>query len=146
MAFTIAVNGANTTGCVLYFSGANPGSSAYAMSHSGDSCTLTINNIAEATYSWYATATDGTNTSANSNINKFIISQSGSDVGKRAYAISIAGGQEPTKEGVGVALGVIGAEGAGTAGANFGQSVKNELTDKKELTKTGIGVGTGALI
>ena len=146
MAFTIAVNGANTTGCVLYFSGANPGSSAYTMSHSGESCTLTISNIAEATYSWYATATDDTNTSANSGINKFIISQFGSDVGKRAFAISAAGGQEPTKQGVGEALGILQAEEAGArAGAKFGQTIKQELTDKKELTKTGIGIGTGAV-
>ena len=144
MAFTIAVNGANTTGCVLYFSGSNPGSSAYTMTHSGDACTLTISDIAEASYSWYATATDGTNTSANSGINKFTISQLGSDVGKRAFIIGGgASGGDVTKEEVGVALGIMQAE---DAGAKAGTAFKKEFTDKKELAKTGIGVGTGAVV
>lgn len=148
-AFTVAVNGANTTGCTLRFDGKNPGSSAYVMTHSGDECTLTINGIAQAAFSWYATATDSTNTSANSATNKFTITDATSNVGKRAYAIAVGGGatqagQQATKKDVALAIGSI-ENRAGQAGANFGQTIKQELTDKKELTKTGIGIGTGAV-
>ena len=62
VAFSVAVTGSETTGCTLYFSGQNPGSASYAMTHSGDTCTLSSFSIPEQTYYWYVTATDGTNT------------------------------------------------------------------------------------
>lgn len=64
--FTGAVNGSETTGCILYFDGTNPGSSSYTMSHSGNSCTYTISAVPEQSYKGYVTASDGTNTSTSS--------------------------------------------------------------------------------
>ena len=61
-AFSVAVTGSETTGCTLYFSGPNPGSSNYAMTHSGDTCTKSAIAFPEYTYYWYVIATDGTNT------------------------------------------------------------------------------------
>lgn len=64
--FSATVVGKNTTACTLYFSSYNPGATSYAMSHSGDSCSVQLSNVAEQTYPWYITASDGTNTT-NSN-------------------------------------------------------------------------------
>ena len=95
----------------------------------------------------YATATDSTNTSANSGTNKFTISQLGGNVGKRAYVVATTSGGGSsgavTKGDVGRALGILNADGVQPS--NTGQMIKQEFTDKRELTKTGIGVGTGAI-
>ena len=138
--FNANVNGANTTGCTLRFIGtsSNPGQSVYAMTHSGSTCTLTINNVARSSYTYFMRASDGTNTSDSANT-IFTVSQGTSQVGKRAYIISQQGGQEPTKEGVERALGIAQPEDAGV-----NVDIKGELTGK-ELTKTGIGVGSGAV-
>ncbi len=61
-AFSVTVTGSETTGCTLYFSGTHPGSSSYAMTHSGNTCTKSAITFPEYTYYWYVTATDGTNT------------------------------------------------------------------------------------
>lgn len=139
--FSATVNDANTTGCTLRFDGQNPGSSAYAMTYSTSSCTLTVNNLARGTYKFYVTATDGRN-NTNSGTNTITISQLGSNVGKRAYAVAQQSGQAPTKEGVSLAIGMT---EAGQAGSDAGTRFKQELT-RGELTKTGIGVGTGAVV
>lgn len=66
--FSGTVVGANTTGCTLVFSGLNPGSTSYAMTHTGNTCTYTHSSVPEQTYSWYITASDGTNSSSASAI------------------------------------------------------------------------------
>lgn len=55
--FSGTVTGVNTTSCVLYF-----GVESYAMAHSGNTCTYTLSNIPEQTYSFWITASDETNT------------------------------------------------------------------------------------
>ncbi len=64
--FSGAVVGVNTTSCTLYFDGINPGSSSYAMTHTGDTCTYAITSIPEQTYKWYIRASDETNTTDSS--------------------------------------------------------------------------------
>ncbi len=67
--FSATVSGANTTGCTLYFVGTNPGSSSYTMTHTGDTCTYSLTNTPESTYSYYITASDGTNSTSSSTLN-----------------------------------------------------------------------------
>jgi len=62
VSFSVTVTGSQTTGCTLHFSGTNPGSSTYAMTHSGNTCTKSAFTLPEGTYYWYVSATDGTNT------------------------------------------------------------------------------------
>jgi len=61
--FSATVTGANTTSCILYFSTRNPGTPSYAMTHSGNTCTVDLTAIPEETYDYYITASDETNTS-----------------------------------------------------------------------------------
>lgn len=66
VSFTSTVVGANTTGCTLTFSGVNYGGSNQAMTHSGNTCTLSLTNVPEQSYTWYITASDGSESSAHS--------------------------------------------------------------------------------
>ena len=68
--FSATVVGANTTGCTLHFVGISPGSggTSRTMTHSGDSCTLTISNIPAQTYTWFIRASDGSNTTDSSQV------------------------------------------------------------------------------
>lgn len=60
--FSGTVTGANTTSCTLFFDGANPGSTSYSMTHTGNTCTYAATGIPEQTYSYYIRASDETNT------------------------------------------------------------------------------------
>lgn len=60
--FSASVVGVNTTACTLYFIDRNPGSSSYAMTHSGNTCTHTISTVPDENYQFYVQASDGTNT------------------------------------------------------------------------------------
>lgn len=62
LTFSGTVTGVNTTSCTLNFNGINPGSSSYAMIHTGDTCTYTLSNTPEQTYDWFIRASDETNT------------------------------------------------------------------------------------
>lgn len=64
--FSGTVVGSNTTACTLYFSGINPGSSSYTMTHTGNTCSYSHSSVPDQTYVWYIQASDGTNTT-NSN-------------------------------------------------------------------------------
>lgn len=64
--FSATVVGENTTVCTLSFAGTNPGSSSYTMTHSGDECTHSLTNVADGTYPFTITASDGTNSSESS--------------------------------------------------------------------------------
>lgn len=61
--FTATIIGANVTGCSINFTGRNPGSLGYSMTHSGDLCTISSINMPEQTYLYTITAHDGTNSS-----------------------------------------------------------------------------------
>lgn len=80
--FSGTVVGRNTTGCTLYFSGKNPGSSSYAMTHSGDSCTVTVSSMPEESYTYYINASDGTNSTNSSSVTSRVDIQT--SAGKRA--------------------------------------------------------------
>lgn len=67
--FSATVTSANTTSCTLFFPNLNPGSSSYSMTHSGGTCTATVNPMAEQGYDWYVRASDETNTTDSSTEN-----------------------------------------------------------------------------
>ena len=67
VSFSATVLGENTTSCTLRFQGRNPGESSYAMTHSGNTCTFTLANIAEQTYEWFVRASDESQTADSSN-------------------------------------------------------------------------------
>ena len=145
--FNSVVNGANTSGCTLRFTLANPGQSVYPMTHSGDSCTLTINGMARSDFTYFIRASDGTNTSDSANV-KFTISSGASNVARRAYAVATGGGGSsvvPTKGEVGRALGIQSSESSAKGTPFSADGIRGEIT-AKELTKTGIGLGTGAVV
>lgn len=59
--FTGTVTGTQTTNCFLNFTGINPGSASYAMTHSANSCTTTLTGITDGLYTWFIVASDGLN-------------------------------------------------------------------------------------
>jgi len=69
--FTATVVDENTTYCTLYFVGGNPGQSSYTMTQTPGTttCTKTLTNIPEQTYTWYVIASDGSNSSSASSSN-----------------------------------------------------------------------------
>lgn len=121
---SMTVNGIKTTGCTLYFPNTNPGAAQYTMTHSGNTCTQSLTGMASAAYDWYVVTSDGTNTSTGTTYDLGIDTTTGGGGGggARASPSLTIPDQEEIQE-----------------------KVKSEL-DKKELLKTGIGVGTGALI
>src|SRR3990167_1125673 len=79
--FSATVAGVNTTLCNLRFTSTNPGSALYGMTHTGDTCTLSINNIPENIYNYYIEASDGTNLSQSGVINIVVDVASGGGLG-----------------------------------------------------------------
>jgi len=70
--FSGTVVGENTTSCTLRFNGAiPPGGNGQSMTHTGDTCSLTLTSIPDQTYDWFIRASDETNTtdSAEATIN-----------------------------------------------------------------------------
>ncbi len=71
---TYTVNGSETTGCTIAFlSGGSPrftGSNTYAMTHSGNSCTYTIDKavLSDGTYDVYVQSSDGADGTASARI------------------------------------------------------------------------------
>lgn len=86
--FSGTVVGANTTSCTLLFDGINPGSSSYAMTHSGNTCTHTL-TVPKQTYRWYIRASDETNTTDSSTQTTNVDISSGA--GRTAYLAQQAG-------------------------------------------------------
>lgn len=133
--FNVAVTGASTTSCTLNFLSKNPGNAIYAMSHSGSTCSLSINNLPNSVYDYTITATDGLNSSTSStstlNINK--ASQT-----SKAGAVAVAVNQ-------GKVLSVNGALVSTQSSGNAKEWAKNEFT-MKEGKKTGIGVAGGVVV
>jgi len=62
IAFSGTIDAGKTTSCTLYFPNKNPGSSSYAMTHTGSTCTYTASSVPEETYDYYILASDGTET------------------------------------------------------------------------------------
>ena len=65
--FSGTVTASQTTSCTLRFNGAlPPGGQGQTMTHSGSTCSLTINAIPESIYTWFIRASDETNTTDSS--------------------------------------------------------------------------------
>ena len=60
--FSTTVTNAETTSCVLYFDGINPGATSYSMTYSTNTCSHTISNLPYQSYKWYVRASDESNT------------------------------------------------------------------------------------
>jgi len=60
--FSATVNGTEVTSCTLDFDGINFGGASQTMTHSGSTCTLTLNNVPEQSYRWYVTSSDESET------------------------------------------------------------------------------------
>lgn len=137
--FTATVVGAETTGCRLNFVTTNPGSSSYAMTHSGTSCTLALTGIPSTTYNYYISATDGVDTTNGANV-ELTVNGGQMTSAKKAAVVAAKTGQPVTKEGAQKGLAII---NNGKAGS--GNGLSDEFT-KPELTKTGAGAVGGAVI
>lgn len=151
--FRATVNGANTTQGSLNFVGNNPGQANYAMTHSGNTLSLSINDIAEGIYEYTITASDGTNSTISAK-QTFTVDLP-SSASRKAKLFGTLGGAA-TEEGIARGLAIAEATKAGTtsiglakAQAQVSQFVKKETT-RPELTKTGIsaavGLGIGILV
>jgi len=102
MTFSSAVGGTSTTACTLYFiSGQNPGSPSYAMTHSADNCSYTLNGVPEQSYIWYIEASDGTNTTNSAQQTTSVNIQTGSgkifaQQSAKTFSIGDVAGNIPT--------------------------------------------------
>lgn len=81
--FSGTVTGVNTTSCTLNFAGISPGSggTSRAMTHTGDTCSLTLTSIPDQSYQWYITASDETNTTDSSTVTVTVDIQEGNNGG-----------------------------------------------------------------
>lgn len=79
ISFSGTVTGVNTTSCTLYFSNTNPGSTSYAMTHTGNTCTYSLTAVPDQSYDYYIRASDETNTSDSSTIRFNVNEKSSSD-------------------------------------------------------------------
>jgi hypothetical protein len=57
--FSATVTNSNTVSCVLHFVGTSYNGPTQTMSYSGNSCNLQLTNVPEQSYTWYVTASDG---------------------------------------------------------------------------------------
>lgn len=64
--FSGTVGASTTTACTLNFIGINPGASSYTMTHTGSSCSADLTNVADQTYVYTITASDGSDTTTSS--------------------------------------------------------------------------------
>jgi len=154
---TSTVNGANTTGCTLNFGFKNPGSSSYAMTHSGNSCTQSIAGVAEGTYVYTITATDGTNNSAATAESSIEVELTTSTSRKKAIAASLGGGSSKQQVARGLAIAqdrasVQGQKGISNAQIQMqkaGEKIKAKAKEEarpKEIAKTAGGAVAGGII
>lgn len=76
--FAATVQGNQTTSCTLRFDGIiPPGGQGQAMTHTGDTCSLTISAIPSQSYNWFVRASDETTTADSSTITSRVDSYSG---------------------------------------------------------------------
>lgn len=117
VAFSSTVTGSQTTSCTLFFVGTNPGSTSYAMTHSGNLCTYTLATAPEQTYQYYVRASDESNTtnSATQTLNVDVKTSAGK------AAVLIASGQATTNGGAGFS--VVGDKLSNLSGSQIGISL-----------------------
>jgi len=104
VSFSVAVTGARTTACTMFFKGTTPGKGSYSMTHSGATCTASLSGMPNSVYEWYVTATDGTNSTTTSTTTTLQIDQPSVSPGMKAQLMT--GEPQPTDEGVGVDGGI----------------------------------------
>jgi len=66
--FTSTVDGGTTTSCILRFPQRNPGSRDNSMSHTGNTCSLQISNMAKTSYQYIIIASDGLNSTTSATV------------------------------------------------------------------------------
>ena len=67
--FTGTVVGSATTSCTLEFVGiVPPGGNSQSMTHTGNTCSLSLTNVPDQTYNWFIRASDETNTTDSSEL------------------------------------------------------------------------------
>lgn len=110
-ALSYAVTGGYTTACTLFIGGANMPTSAYtsfAMVHSGDTCTYSINKstMPDATYNVFCRATDGLNTTDSATVEGITFDSDGTrggNVNNQEIGAQV-GVTQSTQIGIGVAV------------------------------------------
>lgn len=98
--FSATVTDGRTTGCTLNFDGKNPGASSYTMTYSTTSCTHSLTNVPEESYTYYIRASDGTE-KADSTYTTFSVDSKTSAGGS---AVLISSGQAVSADGAEVTL------------------------------------------
>jgi len=84
--FTISAPSANSTGGTLHFTNNHPGSKAYTLTEGTDQFTVSLTRMPEGRYEWYATLTDGTDTTTSATY-EMIVDDGGSS-NRKVGAIS----------------------------------------------------------
>lgn len=135
--FTSVVVDGTTTGCTLIFDTTNPGSSSYVMTHSGTSCSVSLNGMPSSSYNYKIRATDGLN-NADSSLVSLIVDGGQMSSAKKAAIIASSTGQSATPQGVSKGLSIINGDSSASS-----STMKGELSTP-ELKKTGIGIAAGA--
>src|SRR3990167_1802730 len=79
--FSGTVTGSQVTKCDLEFQGTSFGSKIQTMTHSGNTCSLSLTNVPEQTYTWLVRASDGRNNTVSATQQTTIDIQSGGGVG-----------------------------------------------------------------
>jgi hypothetical protein len=79
--FTCTVSGSKTTACTISFLNTNP-PGVGSVSHTSDSCSVTVNNLPPGTYEYKMTASDGKDTA---------------QTGKQTVTLDGKGGQSPAQ-------------------------------------------------
>lgn len=139
--FSGTVGGRNTTGCTLTFKDTNPGSTTYSMTHSSNTCTVDLTNIADTIYSYKIVATDGTN-STNSAYQEITVASSSGTGGSAAVAVVGGGGSAVSR---GLAAAGEGVGNVGEAIANIGQDIKGFIKAPFGVSSTIVGGGMVAV-
>jgi len=148
--FSATVIGVNTTQGTLDFVNINPGQKSYTMTHTGNTLSVTINDIAEGSYPYTVTCSDGTNSSTSAEQLFSVDLPSSSN--RKAKIFNIFGGGGGTKADVARGLAIAQSTRAGEvslglakAQVQINQFVQKE-TQKPELIKSGIGLGAGIAV
>jgi len=147
ISFSADVNAANSTGCTLHFKDKNPGNLVYAMTHSASTCTLTINNIPQGTYTYQVRATDGSNVSGLSTETTFNI-ETRTSARKKAFIATggSVGGTASTAKTTGRSLSINPISAEAKQGIDNTVSTVTDQFKGKEGVKTGGGAVVGGVI
>lgn len=121
---TATVTGTKTTSCTVEWENqVMPSATTPTVSHSGDTCTISVTNSKAGVYNYWVTASDGTNTTKSGSA-RFISKYGGT-------RLPLAITAEPSEEGIPS----VAAEG----------TLANELTTG-EVVKTGAGAVLGGIV